>query len=244
MIEIILNNEADTNELGKRIAYEIVKLDKPSIELHLEGELGTGKTFLARSIIANSGWSGMVKSPTYTLCEEYDLVDSMNSSVSQDELIQNSKLKEFQNDIFVFTPKGDLIELPKNATPVDFAFQVHTQIGLHCMGAKINHSIVPLNTKLKNGDMVEIITGKKQMPSYGWQKYIVTSIERKTSIISLILGTIPVIFSCFSQSLLKWHGPFNTFFGLIVWYQRPIDGITGVTGLFSCLLYTSDAADE
>jgi (p)ppGpp synthase/HD superfamily hydrolase len=78
----------------------------------------------------------------------------------------------------VFTPDGDLIQLPVGATPVDFAFQVHTQVGMHCMGAKINHSVVPLNTKLNNGDMVEIITSKSQMPSYGWQKFIVTTKAR------------------------------------------------------------------
>ncbi len=65
------------------------------------------------------------------------------------------------------------------------------------------------------------------------QKYLISSIDRKNSIIALILGSLPVIFSCFSQSLLKWNGPFKTLFGLIVWYQRPLDGITGITGLFS-----------
>ena len=67
----------------------------------------------------------------------------------------------------------------------------------------------------------------------GCQKYLATSFERKTSMILLILGSIPVIFSCFSQALLNWYGPFKTFFGFIVWYQKPIDGIIGITGLFS-----------
>ena len=105
----------------------------------------------------------------------YDLVDSMNSSVTQDELIQNSKLKVFQNDIFVFTPKGDLIELPKNATPVDFAYAIHSQIGDKCVAAKINDKLQPLKTILKNGDQIEIITSESSQPSPLWQRFAVTT---------------------------------------------------------------------
>ncbi len=105
----------------------------------------------------------------------YDLVDSMNSSVSQDELIQNSKLKVFQNDIFVFTPKGDLLELPKNATPVDFAYAIHSQIGDKCVAAKINDKLQPLKTILKNGDQIEIITSETSQPSPLWQRFAVTT---------------------------------------------------------------------
>jgi len=105
----------------------------------------------------------------------YDLVDSMNSSLSQDELIQNSKLKVFQNDIFVFTPKGDLIELPKNATPVDFAYAIHSQIGDKCVAAKINDKLQPLKTILKNGDQIEIITSESSQPSPLWQRFAVTT---------------------------------------------------------------------
>ena len=64
-------------------------------------------------------------------------------------------------EIFAFTPLGDLIRLPAGSTTVDFAFQVHTQVGMQCIGAKINHLVVPLNTKIKNGDIVEILTSKK-----------------------------------------------------------------------------------
>ena len=105
----------------------------------------------------------------------YDLVDSMNSSLTQDELIQNSKLKVFQNDIFVFTPKGDLIELPKNATPVDFAYAIHSQIGDRCVAAKINDKLQPLKTILKNGDQIEIITSESSQPSPLWQRFAVTT---------------------------------------------------------------------
>ena len=101
-----------------------------------------------------------------------------NESTDPKEFMDLLKIDLYNEEIFVFTPMGDLVQLPVNATPVDFAFHVHSQIGMHCMGAKINHIVVPLNTKLKNGDMVEIITSKKQMPNYGWQKFIVTTKAR------------------------------------------------------------------
>ena len=75
MNKIYLENDESTNKLGALISEKLKEINKSTIEIHLEGDLGAGKTFLARSIISNSGWSGLVKSPTYTLCEEYDLED-------------------------------------------------------------------------------------------------------------------------------------------------------------------------
>ena len=73
MNKIYLENDESTNKLGALISEKLKEINKSTIEIHLEGDLGAGKTFLTRSIISNSGWSGLVKSPTYTLCEEYDL---------------------------------------------------------------------------------------------------------------------------------------------------------------------------
>ena len=78
----------------------------------------------------------------------HELLDLMNSSLNQDELIENAKINLFQNDIYVFTPKGDVIELPKSATPVDFAYSIHSQIGDKCVGAKVNGKLQPLKTIL------------------------------------------------------------------------------------------------
>ena len=99
----------------------------------------------------------------------------MNSSISQDELIENSKLKVFQNDIYVFTPKGDIIELPKNATPIDFAYSIHSQVGDKCVAVKINEKLQPLKTILKNGDQIEILTSDAAQPSPLWQRFAVTT---------------------------------------------------------------------
>jgi len=105
----------------------------------------------------------------------HDLVDLMNSSANQDELIENSKISVFKDEIYVFTPKGDLIELPKKATPIDFAYAIHTQIGDKCVGAKINEKLQPLKTVLKNGDQIEIITSEESQPSPLWERFAVTT---------------------------------------------------------------------
>ena len=75
MNKIYLENDESTNKLGALISEKLKEINKSTVEIHLEGDLGAGKTFLTRSIISNSGWSGLVKSPTYTLCEEYELGD-------------------------------------------------------------------------------------------------------------------------------------------------------------------------
>ena len=105
----------------------------------------------------------------------HELVDIMNSSINQDELIENSKINVFQDDIYVFTPKGDVIELPKNATPVDFAYSIHSQVGDKCVGAKVNGKLQPLKTILKNGDQIQILTSEESQPSPLWQRFAVTS---------------------------------------------------------------------
>jgi len=91
------------------------------------------------------------------------------------DFIDDFKLNLFSDEVFIFTPKGDLIQLPSMATALDFAFEIHSQVGLNCLGAKVNHRLVPLSYKLKNGDQVEIITSKKQKPSEDWLNYVVTA---------------------------------------------------------------------
>jgi guanosine-3',5'-bis(diphosphate) 3'-pyrophosphohydrolase len=90
------------------------------------------------------------------------------------ELLESFKLNLYQDEIYVFTPKGDLRILPRNATPVDFAFEIHSNVGFHCIGAKVNGRIVPLNTLLRSGDQLEIITSKNQNPNPDWDKFVVT----------------------------------------------------------------------
>lgn len=94
------------------------------------------------------------------------------------EFVQDFRLNLYDEEIYVFTPKGDLFTLPKDATPVDFAFLIHTEVGYHCIGAKVNTRMVPLSYKLKSGDQIEIITSKKQSPNPDWVKFVVTQKAR------------------------------------------------------------------
>ena len=108
-----------------------------------------------------------------------DLLDMLQSEENDPkEFMHLLKIDLFGDEIFVFTPTGDLIQLPANSTPIDFAYSVHTEVGQNCLGAKINNKVVPLNTVLKNGDNVEIITSASQRPNYGWLEFTVTSKAR------------------------------------------------------------------
>ncbi len=95
------------------------------------------------------------------------------------EFIDNFKLSLFSEEIYVFTPEGDLKTLPVGATTLDFAFHIHSQIGYHCIGAKVNYKLVPLSHKLRSGDQVEILTSKKQRPKEDWLSIVVTASARQ-----------------------------------------------------------------
>ncbi|MFX5948997.1 TGS domain-containing protein, partial [Acinetobacter baumannii] len=84
------------------------------------------------------------------------------------------KMDLFADEVFVFSPRGDVFDLPSNSTPIDFAYRVHTDIGHRCIGARINDRIVPLNTVLKNGDIVEVITSKNAHPTMDWLNFAAT----------------------------------------------------------------------
>ena len=108
-----------------------------------------------------------------------ELLDILQSEENDPkEFMHLLKIDLFGDEIFVFTPKGDLVQLPVKSSPIDFAYHVHTEVGQTCLGAKINHKVVPLNTELQNGDTVEIIKSSSQNPNYGWLKFAVTSKAR------------------------------------------------------------------
>jgi len=92
--------------------------------------------------------------------------------------MEHLKISLFQDEVFVFTPKGDLHRLPAHSTPVDFAFSVHTSVGIHCLAAKINGRIVPLSHELHSGDTVEILTSANQEPNNDWLRFVVSSRAR------------------------------------------------------------------
>jgi len=107
-----------------------------------------------------------------------ELLDILDQAAGPEDFLEHTKLEMFSDQVFCFTPKGDLIALPRGATPVDFAYAVHSAVGDTCVGSKINGRIMPLRTQLSNGDQVEIITSKAQTPSPAWERFVVTGKAR------------------------------------------------------------------
>ena len=106
------------------------------------------------------------------------LIEMMEQSGDADEFLEHAKLEMFADQVFAFTPKGDLISLPRGATPIDFAYAVHTKVGHTCIGAVVNGRDVPLRTRLENGDVVKIIRGGTAEPQDGWENMVVTGKAR------------------------------------------------------------------
>jgi RelA/SpoT family (p)ppGpp synthetase len=102
------------------------------------------------------------------------LESAAEGQVPAQQLMESFKLNLYQDEIYVFTPKGDLKILPTGATPVDFAYEIHSKVGDHCLAAKVNGRIVPLDYALKSGDQVEVLTSKSQTPNPDWEKFVVT----------------------------------------------------------------------
>jgi guanosine-3',5'-bis(diphosphate) 3'-pyrophosphohydrolase len=109
------------------------------------------------------------------------LIDMQTSAGTPIEFIENVKIDLFPDEIYVFTPKGHILELPKGATAVDFAYMVHSDVGNHCVAAKANRRLVPLSMPLNNGQTVEIITSKTSHPNPAWLNFVVTA-KAKTNI--------------------------------------------------------------
>ncbi|WP_277277027.1 RelA/SpoT family protein, partial [Thalassospira lucentensis] len=107
-----------------------------------------------------------------------DLLDILEHASEPEEFLEHTKLAMFQDQVFCFSPKGEVIALPARATPVDFAYMIHTHIGDTCVGAKVNGAMVPLRTVLNNGDQVEIVTSKAQTPNPTWERFVVTGKAR------------------------------------------------------------------
>lgn len=106
------------------------------------------------------------------------ILEMQQSAGDSLEFLENVKVDLFHDEVYVYTPEGDIIKLPRNATPVDFAYAVHTDIGNHCVAAKLDHSFAPLNTPLYSGQTVEIVTSPGSRPNAAWLNYVVTAKAR------------------------------------------------------------------
>ena len=107
-----------------------------------------------------------------------ELLDILEDAAGPEDFLEHTKLEMFSDQVFGFSPKGEVYALPQGATPIDFAYAVHTEVGDHCVGAKINGRNMPLRTLLQNGDQVEILTSTNQTPSPNWENIVVTGKAR------------------------------------------------------------------
>src|SRR3989338_7816425 len=108
----------------------------------------------------------------------HDLLESLSQSSDSSEFLEHLKVDLFPDEVYVFTPKGKILSLPRGATAVDFAYSVHTDIGNRCIAVKVNHELAPLRTELRNGDRVEVITAPNAKPNPAWLGYVATSKAR------------------------------------------------------------------
>ncbi|MEM7170614.1 MAG: bifunctional (p)ppGpp synthetase/guanosine-3',5'-bis(diphosphate) 3'-pyrophosphohydrolase [Pseudomonadota bacterium] len=135
-------------------------------EMHQVAELGVAAHWLYKEGARN------IEGRQYRWIRE--LLDILDHASSPEEFLEHTKLEMFHDEVFCFTPKGAVIALPSGASPIDFAYAVHSEVGDTCVGAKVNGRLVQLRTQLQNGDQVEILTSKAQTPSPDWEQYVVS----------------------------------------------------------------------
>ncbi len=134
------------------------------------------KGYAAHWKYKNNGASGSESGLETWITKVRDMLEQNESSAI--EFVDDFRHNLFNEEIFVFTPKGDLKKLPRGATALDFAFEIHSEVGARCIGAKVNQKLVPINHKLKTGDQVEILTSNKQRPNEDWLSFVATSKAR------------------------------------------------------------------
>jgi RelA/SpoT family (p)ppGpp synthetase len=150
-----------------------IELQIRTREMHRVAEAGVASHWLYKS-----GEVGADTMRQRALQWLKDLLEIQQKAGNPHEFLEHLKIDLFPDEVYVFTPNGEIKKLPRGATVVDFAYDVHTDIGNHCVGAKVNHELVPLRTTLKNGDHVEIITSPAGCPNPSWLDYVVTGKAR------------------------------------------------------------------
>jgi len=142
-------------------------------EMHAQAEFGLAAHWAYKQGGATTGFRPDTQADWIR-----DLVEILDTAESAEELLEHTRMAMYQDRIFAFTPKGELYQLPKGATPVDFAYAVHTNLGNQAVGAKVNGRVVPLRTQIENGDQVEILKSKAQEPEPGWLGFVATGKAR------------------------------------------------------------------
>ncbi len=147
-----------------------VEIQIRTFDMHQEAELGVAAHWQYKQKAANAEGS------QYLWVRE--LLEILEHTQDPEEFLEHTKLAMFQDKVFCFTPKGELVSLPRGSTPIDFAYAVHTEVGDHCVGAKVNGRMVPLRHQLENGDQVQILTSEGQTPSLRWENFVITGKAR------------------------------------------------------------------
>jgi GTP pyrophosphokinase len=145
-----------------------VEIQLRSREMHQQGEYGLAAHWAYKQGTLPDGQAGWIR----------DLVEILDQAHDAEEILEHTRMAMYQDRIFAFTPKGALHQLPKGATPIDFAYAVHTRLGDRTVGAKVNGRLVPLRTPLANGDTVEVLTSDRQLPEPAWMGFVVTGKAR------------------------------------------------------------------
>ena len=145
-----------------------IEVQLRSRAMHQQSEFGLAAHWAYKQGTLPDGQAGWIR----------DLVEILDQAHDAEDILEHTRMAMYQDRIFAFTPKGALHQLPKGATPVDFAYAVHTQLGDRTVGAKVNGRLVPLRKQLQNGDSVEILTSERQSPEPGWMGYVVTGKAR------------------------------------------------------------------
>ncbi|MEY3905576.1 MAG: hypothetical protein RIR59_399 [Pseudomonadota bacterium] len=146
-----------------------IEIQLRSRDMHAQAEYGYA---------AHWAYKADIDEPVAQTAWIQDLVEILDHAESPEELLEHTRMAMYQDRIFAFTPKGELIQLPKGATPVDFAYAIHTNLGDQAVGAKVNGRVVPLRTPIDNGDQVEILKSKAQEPQPAWLNFAVTGKAR------------------------------------------------------------------
>ena len=149
-------------------------------EMHAEAEFGLAAHWAYKQSVPATG--GAPRRPAQAAAQPgaqagwiADLVEILDTAATPEELLEHTRIAMYQDRIFAFTPKGELIQLPKGATPIDFAYAVHTDLGNQAVGAKINGRVVPLSTVIENGDQVQVLRSKAQVPQPAWLNLAITA---------------------------------------------------------------------
>ncbi|QGY41505.1 RelA/SpoT family protein [Pseudodesulfovibrio cashew] len=159
---------------GERIEFQI-----RTEEMHKIAEYGVAAHWQYKEVgkgAKKGKATGTRDAERYTWLKQ--IMDWQRELSDPREFMSSLRLEMFQEEVYVFTPNGDIKELPEGATPVDFAYAIHSEVGDKCAGAKVNGRIVPLSSTLKNGDSVEVITDKNRVPSRDWLKFVKTAKAR------------------------------------------------------------------